>query len=92
MCCGGCGDPLARRPQERHDAASGEIDMQIHQFLRCGALTGREHVHFVRQMEALAVGAENLRRDPHAIANQELAFVEIMRLGREGAVIGPVLV
>ena len=66
--------------------------MQVHQFLRSGALTVRDHEHLVRQMQALAVHAEDLRADAHAITEQQLALVQIMRLDHKGAVAGAVLV
>jgi hypothetical protein len=65
MCRGRRIDTLTRLGQPRHDAAGAEIDVQIHQLLGRGALADREAEHLVRQMEALAVAPEDLRRNAH---------------------------
>ena len=85
-------DALAHIGRPRDDATGGEVDVQIHQLLGRGALPAREAEHLVRQMQPLAVGPEDLGRDPHPLADQQLAFIEIVRLDREGAVIGGLLV
>ena len=59
-----------RLGQPRGDAALGKIDVQIHQLLRRSALAAFAAKHLVRQVQALAVGAKDLRRHPHSLADQ----------------------
>ena len=66
--------------------------MQVHQLLRCGTLPVRNPKHFVRQMQALAVHAEDLGADAHVIAEQQLTLVQIVRLDHKGPFAGAVLV
>ena len=83
---------LARIGRPRDDPAGGKVDVQIHQLLGPGALRGGEAEHLVREMQPLVVGPEDLGRDPHPLADQQLVFVKIVRLDREGAMIGGLLV
>ena len=43
----------------------------------------------MRQMQALVVGAEDLRRDPHPRPDQEFVLIERVGLGHESALAGP---
>jgi len=70
MGCGRSIDALTRLGQPRDDTAGGEIDVQIHQLLGGGPLSALEVEHFMRQMQALAVGPKDLRRDPNPLADQ----------------------
>ena len=69
--CGSCSiDALMRFGQPRDNAAGGEIDVQVHQFLGRGAPAIRYAEHLVRQMQALAVASEDLRCNAHPLADQ----------------------
>src|SRR3984893_12294025 len=92
MRCGRCGDALVNLGKPWDHPAGGEVDVQIHQLLGRGALTAGEAEHLVREVQALAVTPEDLRRDPPPLADQQLAFIEIVRLGDKGAVVGGVLI
>jgi hypothetical protein len=89
----GCrGDMPGRLGQERHDAATAEIDRQKHQFLHRRALAICEPEHLMRHMQPFVVGANDLARDAHPFADQQFPLVEIAGLDDKGAVLGGVLV
>ena len=60
-------DALTYFGQPRDNAAGGEIDVQIHQLPGRGAHSAREAEHLMRQMQAFAVGAEDLRCNAHPL-------------------------
>src|SRR5882762_2813573 len=81
------GDPFAQPGRERADPPRPHVDVQEHQLLRRGALAGGAAEHLVAEMEALVVRAEDLRRHPHPLANQQLAFIAVVRLCDKGALL-----
>ena len=83
MGCGRRRNPLLRRGQKWRDTALAEIDRQEHQLLRRRAFSASDAEHLVRQVQALAVGPDDLGDDAEPLANQRLTLVEIVGLGDE---------
>ncbi len=77
--------PAGEIGREWRHAAGGEVDEQEQDLLHRHARPVPGVQHLVREVEALGVGAEQDRADAHAIAEDQLAPVERVRLHREDA-------
>ena len=85
---GSGGDAGVEFGRERADAAGDQVDVQEHQFLRCGAQPVLEPKHLVRDVRRLSSVAMIWVETRHRLADQQLALVAVMGLGDKGAVVG----
>lgn len=92
MGCGRRRNPLLRRGQKWRDPALAEIDRQEHQLLRRRAFSAGDAKHLVRQVQALAIGPDDLADDAEPLANQHFTLVEIVGLADKSSMICPALV
>src|SRR5260370_9568071 len=78
-------DPIAQPGRKRADPTRPHVDVQEHQLLRRSTLAGRAPERPLPEAEPPVVGAEDLSRHPHPLADQELALIAVVRLDDEGA-------
>lgn len=88
MCSRGRGDPHPCVDGKRDDPTAREIDRQEHKLLHRRAPLVGTPKHLMRKMQPLRVGAENLAKDTHFLADQQLPLKNIVRLDYERPVIG----
>ena len=89
-CAGGrFRDALVHVGRKRADPARRQIDVQEHQFLRRGPRwpawgPSSANISWPRCMR-FVVDRDDLRRDPHPRPDQQLALIEVVRLGDKGS-------
>ena len=69
------GETRLRLGEKRGGAPSLQIDVKKKQFLHRRGLVAAKEPHFMSEMKAFLVDAENLANDAHARAKEKLAAV-----------------